>query len=211
MRTLFTIFTIVAVVFTTTVFTTTAIANDTQELANLLKDYKTAQGDFEQTLVDAKGDVIQESSGIFTVKSPGYFRWETQQPFPQLLVSNLSKVWLYDPDLEQVTIRPYTQSVEQSPALLLSGNVEEITENYDVQQSAAEKSHFTLTPKKSGGTFTQLELIFVDDVLSSMMLKDSLEQTTTFTFGNFEINQPVIDKFFQFEPPEGVDVLINES
>ncbi len=210
MRKLFTIFT-TSIVLAANLFAVSAIADDTQDLANLLKDYKTAQGNFEQTLVDAKGELIQESSGIFTVKSPGYFRWETQQPFPQLLVSNLSKVWLYDPDLEQVTIRPYTQSIEQSPALLLSGNVGKITENYDVQQLSTENSRFTLIPKQPGGTFTQLELIFVDEVLTSMLIRDSLEQTTTFTFGNFEINQPIVDKFFQFEPPEGVDILINES
>ncbi|MGH1438665.1 MAG: outer membrane lipoprotein chaperone LolA [Cellvibrionaceae bacterium] len=182
----------------------------TEELAQILKTYETVQGNFEQTLVDNKGELLQESSGIFTVKSPGYFHWETKQPFPQLLVADLETIWLYDPDLEQVTINAYSSSVDQSPALLLSGNVEQITANYTVKKSELVADAFVLTPKSSSSNFTELQLFFDDAILASMQLKDSLEQTTTFNFTELNINQSVDDELFKFEPPQGVDILKNE-
>jgi outer membrane lipoprotein carrier protein len=201
-----------------------AVADDSQELAKLLAQYKTIQGDFEQSLKDSKGEIIQESSGIFTVKSPGFFRWDTQLPFPQLLVSNLEDIWLYDPDLEQVTIRPYSQEIDQSPALLLSGNVGKISKIYHIEKiSNAEKennaeivnstniaSYFVLTPKQENNIFIQLSLGFVDENLLEMTLKDSLGQTTRFNFKNITLNKLIDDGMFEFSIPDGVDVLIDE-
>jgi len=182
----------------------------TEELAEILKTYETVQGNFEQTLVDNKGELLQNSSGVFTVKSPGYFNWETKQPFPQLLVADLKTIWLYDPDLQQVTISPYSSSVDQSPALLLSGNVEKITANYTVKKSEVVADAFILLPKSSNSNFTELQLIFKNAILVSMLLTDTLEQTTTFTFVELTINRPVDDALFSFEPPQGVDILNNE-
>jgi len=181
-----------------------------EELAEILKVYETVQGNFNQTLVDSKGQSIQESSGVFTVKSPGYFNWETKDPFPQLLIADLKTIWLYDPDLEQVTESPYSASVDQSPALLLSGNVELIKANYNVTKSDVVKDTFILTPISTESNFTALELLFADAILVSMQLKDSLEQTTTFTFRELAINSPVDNTLFIFEAPEGVDILKNE-
>ncbi|MFT6388186.1 MAG: outer membrane lipoprotein carrier protein [Cellvibrionaceae bacterium] len=181
-----------------------------EELADILKTYETVQGNFNQTLVDSKGQPVQESSGVFTVKSPGYFNWETKDPFPQLLIADLKTIWLYDPDLEQVTETPYSGSVDQSPALLLSGNVEQIKVNYNVTKSDVVKDAFILTPTSGESNFTELELLFANAILVSMQLKDSLEQTTTFTFRELTINRPVDDSLFIFEAPEGVDILKNE-
>jgi outer membrane lipoprotein carrier protein len=188
----------------------TVVADDASDLVSRLSAYETAQGEFTQTLVDAKGELIQESSGTFSVKKPGRFYWETKTPFPQILVSNLVSIWLYDPDLEQVTIRPYKQSIDQSPALLLSGNVQEITTNYSIKKSDDLPLVFTLIPKTNTGTFTELQLVFDDAIILSMLLKDSLQQTTTFIFHQLKINDPIADTLFQFEPPPGVDVLIDE-
>ena len=201
-----------------------AVADDSQELAKLLAQYKTIKGDFAQSLQDSKGEIIQESSGIFTVKSPGFFRWDTQLPFPQLLVSNLEDIWLYDPDLEQVTIRPYRQEIDQSPALLLSGNVEKISEIYSIKKisSIAKEddvnsasstdiiSYFVLTPKQTNNVFLQLYLGFADKQLHEMRLEDSLGQTTRFIFKNMTLNTLIDDGIFEFSIPDGVDVLIDE-
>lgn len=200
------------------------VADDSQELTKLLAQYKTIQGDFEQSLQDSKGEIIQESSGVFTVKSPGFFRWNTQLPFPQLLVSNLEDIWLYDPDLEQVTIRPYSQEIDQSPALLLSGNVEKISKIYSIKKinsiakaddaktasSTDISSYFVLTPKQTNNVFLQLYLGFVDKKLHEMTLEDSLGQTTRFIFKNMTLNTLIDDGIFEFSIPDGVDVLIDE-
>lgn len=200
------------------------VADDSQELAKLLVEYKTIQGDFEQSLQDSKGEIIQESSGIFTIKSPGYFLWDTQAPFPQLLVSNLQDIWLYDPDLEQVTIRPYSESVDQSPALLLSGNIEKISQTYRIKKTSnvnkdnstsSEKlvnitSYFVLTPKQANSVFIELQLGFIDNTIQQMTLADSLGQTTRFTFSNVVLNQLINEEIFEFSIPSGVDVLIDK-
>ncbi len=194
----------------------TVTADDSKELAELLEAYKTIQGNFEQSLKDEKGELIQESSGTFVVKSPGFFRWDTQDPFPQLLVSNLDKIWLYDPDLEQVTIRPYSQEVDQSPALLLSGDVEKISAIYNIQKVNTDAdtnkltSRFVLTPKVTNNVFIQLELGFINKDLSEMYLADSLGQTTRFILKDTILNKAVENNVFEFDIPEGVDVLTDE-
>jgi len=188
-------------------------ADDSQELVQLLETYKTIQGEFEQHLTDEKGEVIQEPSfGVFVVKSPGFFLWDTKDPFPQLLVSNLDKIWLYDPDLEQVTIRPYSREVDQSPALLLSGNVEKISSIYNIQKADTDKrtSRYVLTPKAANDVFVQLELAFINNDLSEMHLADSLGQTTRFILKNTRLNKPVDNSRFDFITPDGVDVLIDQ-
>lgn len=205
-------------IFCLTLILSTALATSIQaatvapaeELAQLIKHYQTVQGKFTQRLVDSKEELLQESSGIFTVKSPGYFYWDTQEPFPQLLVSDLATIWLYDPDLEQVTLTPYSDSVDRSPALLLSGNVEQITQNYTVEKSTQAENTYILIPTFSPSNFSELQLTFDNNVLSTMQLKDSLEQTTSFYFTELVINQPVDNTLFSFEPPAGVDILKNE-
>jgi outer membrane lipoprotein carrier protein len=205
-------------------FSINVVADDSQELAKLLVEYKTIQGDFKQSLKDSKGEIIQQSSGVFLVKSPGFFLWDTQAPFPQLLVSNLQDIWLYDPDLEQVTIRAYSQNVDQTPALLLSGDVDKISQTYFIKksssiekdkatkndQSADIASYFVLTPKQTNNVFTQLILAFVDKKLKVMTLEDSLGQTTRFNFENIILNQLIDNTKFEFSIPDGVDVLIDK-
>ncbi len=182
----------------------------TEDLAERLKTYETFQGNFNQTVTDSTGELLQQSSGTFNVKSPGYFYWDTLQPFPQKVIANLKSIWLYDPDLEQVTVSPYSDSVDQSPALLLSGNVEKITENYSVERIESPVNGFVLTPKANSSNFTELRLIFTEAVLTTMILTDSLEQTTTFNFDAIKINQPIDSALFEFEPPTGVDILKND-
>jgi len=188
------------------VFTTMANAADVDVLAEKLVQLSTFSGDFRQTLIDDQGEVLQESTGVFFLERPGYFHWETIAPFPQLLVSDLASIWLYDPDLEQVTVRPYDESVSQTPALLLSGDVSKMSASYDVVQTA--DNQFSLTPKNQQELFTQLMVEFAEGQLVSMSLQDSLGQTTTFTFLNGIYNQPIPSELFQFIPPEDTDVIV---
>jgi outer membrane lipoprotein carrier protein len=192
--------------FCLSAFTTMANAADVDVLAEKLVQLSTFSGDFRQTLIDDQGEVLQESTGVFFLERPGYFHWETIAPFPQLLVSNLTNIWLYDPDLEQVTVRPYDESVSQTPALLLSGDVSKMSASYDVVQTADHQ--FSLTPKNQQELFTQLMVEFAESQLVSMSLQDSLGQTTTFTFLNGAYNQAIPSELFQFIPPEGTDVIV---
>lgn len=181
-----------------------------EELSSILETYQTVQGEFVQTLVDSKANMLQESSGVFTVKAPGKFIWETTKPFPQKLIADLKTIWLYDPDLEQVTISSYDNNIEQSPAMLLSGNPEEILAHYTVKRSDLIADAYILKPIKKGGSFEELELLFNNAVIKTLILRDSLAQTTTFNVDNIQINEAVDDSIFIFNTPEGVDVLKNE-
>ena len=185
-----------------------ANADDRTEFSGLLKNYQSLSGQFEQTLVDSNQELIQSSSGNFLLKKPGYFRWDTREPFPQLLVSDLETIWFYDPDLEQVTVRSYHNHVDQTPSLLLSGDADKISQNYVVTKLSEES--FSLLPKSEMPSFTELQLLFKDQQLASMVLKDSLDQTTTFIFTEVKVNPDVVASDFQFTPPNGVDILFDD-
>lgn len=187
-------------------FTVNVNAADVDELAEKLVKLTTFSGDFQQTLVDDQAQVLQQSTGVFLLKRPGYFYWETKAPFPQLLVSDLSNIWLYDPDLEQVTVKTYDERVSQTPALLLSGDVSKMSESYTVSKKT--DNEYVLIPKSQQELFTQLTVRFAADQLDMMSLQDSLGQTTTFDFINGIYNQDIADERFQFIPPEGTDVIL---
>ena len=104
----------------------------TQRLTELLNQAQTISARFSQLTLDASGTQLQETAGQLVLKRPGLFRWHTDEPMEQLLVSNGQKVWLYDPDLEQVTIQTLDQRLTHTPALLLSGDVSQIRENFEI-------------------------------------------------------------------------------
>src|SRR5262245_30958888 len=95
----------------------------TQRLSELLSKAQTMTARFSQLTLDGSGTRLQETSGQLSLKRPGLFRWHTDAPQEQLLISNGEKVWLFDPDLEQVTIQKLDQRLTQTPALLLSGDL----------------------------------------------------------------------------------------
>lgn len=184
------------------------LANPTEDVSNLLNRYNAFSGAFEQILVNDKGETIQTSSGEFKIQRPGLFRWETFNPFPQLLVSDLETLWLFDPDFEQVTIRPFANQASQSPALLLSGNAEDIALHYQVSTIEPNK-YYELTPKEEGA-FTKMALVFDQQTLQKIIVIDSLAQTTTFAFSKIKTGQIFPLSTFTFDVPDGVDILIDE-
>jgi outer membrane lipoprotein carrier protein len=183
-----------------------SMADDADELAKQLSLLETFSGVFEQTLADDKGIMLQESSGDFFLQRPGYFRWETKAPFPQLLVSDLQSIWLYDPDLEQVTVREYSDKIAATPAILFSGDVSKINLHYVI--SLQEEGSYRLTPKNQHELFTQLTVTFTDTQLSEMSLQDSLGQTTRFRFLEGVYNQVISPVLFEFTPPAGTDIIV---
>ncbi len=187
-------------------FSVASTADDADTLAEKLALLDTFSGAFEQTLTDDKGEELQASSGDFFLQRPGYFRWNTTEPFPQLLVSDLQSIWMYDPDLEQVTVRAYDNNVSATPALLLSGDVTKIKEHYHVEQTQAQR--YVLTPLQPQELFTRLTVSFMNGQLSDMRLIDALGQTTTFRFIDGIYNQAIDRALFEFVPPEGTDVII---
>ncbi len=183
----------------------------TGKLNKLLQGISSMQADFKQQSFDAKGKPLQSLSGKMQVKRPGFFRWDTQQPFPQLIVANGNKVWIYDPELEQVTIQKLDNQVGNTPALLLSGNPQQLSEAFTIKEEGGSKTEaaFILQPKAADALFDTLRVSFKGRELVSMTLKDSLGQKTDIRFSQIAVNPKLADSLFQFTPPKGADV-INE-
>lgn len=181
-----------------------------QQLARLLENVDTFSADFQQTLFSPQGNTIQQVSGQLKAKRPGHFYWYTSPPLEQELVTDGKQVWLFDPDLEQVTIQQLAAQFSQTPALLLSGEVADIDRQYTVTEvtNAEQKRGFQLSPKSPDSLFDSLYLAFDHrKQLRLMQLKDSLGQQTTLEFSNQRINQGITDDDFNFEIPDGVDVI----
>lgn len=177
-------------------------------LSELLSKSQTLTGRFSQLTLDASGTNLQESTGEMFLKRPGQFRWHTDPPLEQLLVSDGKQVWLYDPDLEQVTIQQLDQRLTHTPALLLSGDVSRIRDNFAVSyQESSGVADFVLRPKAKDSLFDSLRLSFRNGVINDMQLIDSVGQRTNILFSDVRMNQPLEQKLFSFQPPPGTDVI----
>lgn len=182
------------------------------KLSELLSHTQTITGSFSQLTLDSTGTQLQEAAGKMVLQRPGLFRWHTDPPLEQLLVSNGKKVWLYDPDLLQVTVQKMDQRLTHTPALLLSGDVSQISENFSITyKEAGSIIDFVLTPTAKDTLFDTLRLSFRNGVINDMQLLDAVGQRTNILFMNVKINQPVAASQFVFEAPAGVDVIEDEE
>ncbi|ENO14210.1 outer membrane lipoprotein carrier protein LolA [Marinobacter nanhaiticus D15-8W] len=181
----------------------------TQALAEKLKQYRSYQADFIQIVVDGTGNKVQESRGELKAKRPGLFYWKAETPFAQTIVADGEKVEVYDPDLEQVTIKPMDEQMTSTPALLLSGQVDHLEEAYSVSrpEGASMGEEFILEPKNPDSLFLSLRLRFRDGVLSEMRLRDSLDQVSILSFQDVKVNEPVSNEVFEMDYPDSVDVI----
>ena len=195
-----------------------AQTNDSQQhrsankLSALLSQPQTIRGGFSQLTLDSTGTQLQEASGQMVLQRPGLFRWHTDPPLEQLLVSNGEKVWLYDPDLMQVTVQKMDQRLTHTPALLLSGDVSKISENFTITyKEAGAMIDFVLTPTAKDTLFDTLRLSFRNGVINDMQLLDAVGQRTNILFSGVKINEPVAASEFVFVAPAGVDVIEDEE
>lgn len=189
----------------------TAMAADTQaaeRLNELLSKASTITADFSQMTLSSNGANMQETSGTLEVKRPGMFRWHTNPPLEQELVSDGQQIWLYDPDLEQVTIQRMDQRMSHTPALLLSGDVSTLEENFEItMHQGGSVVDFILAPKENDSMFDNLRLSFRDGLLNDMQMSDPIGQRTNILFQNVVLNPAIPSNRFTFEIPSGVDVI----
>ena len=179
-----------------------------KRLTVLLNQAQTMSARFSQLTLDGTGTHLQETAGQLVLQRPGLFRWHTDAPQEQLLVSNGKKVWLYDPDLMQVTIQTLDQRLTHTPALLLSGDLSKIRENFEITfKEAGEVVDFMLKPKAKDTLFDNLRLSFRRGVINDMQLIDSIGQRTNILFLSVKMNEKVDPAQFTFDVPEGADVI----
>jgi outer membrane lipoprotein carrier protein len=168
----------------------------------------TLSGDFQQSLVDAQGQVVEVTSGTLEIQRPGRFRWAYTEPYEQWLIADGLNIWSYDVDLEQVTVKPQADALANTPALLLGGS-DAAMEQFEYQGSVSEDgmTWVKLIPVNTDSGFKRVELAFVERQLQQMVFFDNLEQTTFVALDNVAVNEPIDAGRFEFVVPADVDVV----
>jgi outer membrane lipoprotein carrier protein len=177
------------------------------QLKVFLKVSKSLSADFKQVLINEAGNPTQTSYGVFYLQRPGKFRWDYQKPFKQEIVSNTGKVWFYDTDLEQVTVKKVDESLGSTPALLLSGDVA-LEDNYTMEGQGVDGDMLwvKLLPKSQDSSFKYVLIGLEKGTLAGMELSDNFGQLTRIYFSNVIVNAPLKQTLFEFKPPKGADV-----
>jgi len=178
------------------------------ELTRFFVSFTTLKADLEQTTYDQNGRLLQEQTGSVVIQRPGRFLWVYQSPYEQQIVADGDKVWLYDIDLEQVTVKAQDSALGSTPVSLLM-NGDGLAEHFDVE-FAMERGGLTwysLAPKQKDGSFERLSLGFGDGQLRSMEVQDSFGQLSEFIFNNMRLDEKIDPATFKFELPDGVDVM----
>ena len=187
---------------------TLASAGAIEQLRLFLDQTKTMRAEFSQTVVARSGRKPQQSSGVVAISRPGKLRWEIKKPYPQLMVGDGDKFWIYDQELAQVTVKKVGQAIGSTPAALLAGN-NEFERNFTLKEDGeSEGVHWlAATPKKSESGFERLRMGFAGGDLKAMELFDNFGQTTYLRFGKLERNPVLPATLFRFTPPPSVDVI----
>jgi outer membrane lipoprotein carrier protein len=163
---------------------------------------------FYQVVTDKRGKKIQEVYGEMQLKRPNKFRWNYNKPFEQQIISDGKKVWLYDTELAQVSVRELSKALGSSPAALLAGD-DNLDKNFKLMNAPRKDGldWVSTNPKDSDSGFNKISLAFKGDVLQEMDMIDSFGHQTKIVFSNI-VHNPVIEaKSFLFKPPKGVDVV----
>ena len=178
-----------------------------KQLKAFISSSKTLTADFKQISFDEKGSPTQTSFGLFYLQRPGKFRWDYQKPYIQEIVSNGGKVWFYDADLEQVTIKKLDQSLGSTPALLLTGEVS-LEENFTLEKQGtdADMVWIKLLPKNEESGFNYILIGLEKGRLAGMELSDSFGQLTRIYLSEVKTNINIDPDVFEFTVPEGADI-----
>ena len=183
-------------------------ASTVDELKTLLQQTTTARAHFAQIVLDRNMKTLQQVTGTMQFSRPGKFRWEYDKPFEQLIVGDGTRVWLYDKDLNQVTVRRFDRALGSSPAALLAGS-NEIEKDYMLTGLSSRDGLEWLeaVPRTRDTAFERINLGFGRSGLEAMELRDQFGQITVIKFSTIERNAKLAPELFRFAPPKGVDVI----
>lgn len=201
---------LVIVLLLTGLFPSNLYANEKASPLNLfLNNLESFTADFKQTLSSENGEILETSSGVVYMQNPGKFRWVYKEPYSQVIVTDGKTLWLYDEDLEQVTIRDISETIDSTPAAIISGQKK--IDQYYITEDLGKIEGFDwieLTPKDTENQYKNVKLGFnKDNNLIMMILSDNLGQVTRIDFSNMVRNKKLDRPLFLFDVPEGIDVI----
>jgi len=185
-----------------------AQASSIDSLKEFIQHSTTAKAQFDQELLDKNGRSVQKSSGTMEFSRPGKFRWSYEKPYAQLIVGDGEKLWVYDPELNQVTVKKLDQALGESPAALLAGSTE-IEKDFRLKDDGARDGLEWLQalPKTQESSFESIRMGFKKSDLQVMELRDRFGQTTVLHFSDLERNPRLNPELFKFTPPKGADIV----
>ena len=196
----------------TLLFSGAAQAVAADALRDFVKGTRTGKVAFTQTIVNRNGKVSNPASGTFQFARPGKFRWVYDKPYEQWIVGDGDKLWIFDKDLNQVTVRKLGASLGQSPAAILAGS-DDLEKNFTLTEAGVQDGIEWLeaVPKAKDTSFELVRIGFKSEgtnrSLAAMELRDTFGQTSVLKFGAVERNPTLAPETFQFTPPKGADVI----
>jgi outer membrane lipoprotein carrier protein len=185
-----------------------ALAAALERFKTFLSSTQSARATFEQRVFDGSKRLVQESRGTFAFARPGKFRWIYEKPYSQTIVGDGTRVWVYDEELKQVTVKRMDQALTSTPAALLAGNNEVMTSFLLKDEGARDGLEWLeAIPKDKEGGFERIRIGFSAAGPEVMELSDGFGQLTLLRFNRFERNPRLDAGQFRFTPPKGVDVM----
>lgn len=199
--------TLLLLILSTTIGINCFASESEVKLKEFHKQVKSFQAEFSQVLLDENKKVLQTANGVFYLMRPGKFRWNYVKPDVQQIVSNGKKIWIYDQELEQVTIKSLKKGIGKTPARVLTESVD-LEKEFKIKDlgKISGLSWVELTPKSKESEFLSVKIGF-DKSLRKMELDDKLKQKTKIDFTNLKINPELKKQIFVFKIPKGVDVI----
>ncbi len=190
------------------VFSASARADAVDLLRAFARDVNSARSTFTQTVTAPDGVKKKVSVGMFEFSRPNKFRFDYQKPYPQLIVGDGAKVWLHDPDLQQVTVRDMGAALGATPAALLSGQTLEKDFELKAEPPSQGMTWLQATPRvKEGAAFQSMRVGFKGTTLAAVEIFDSFGQRTMMLFGDMVVNVNFAAEHFKFTPAAGTAVL----
>ena len=188
-----------------------AVAADTarERMQAFARDLDAVTATFEQSVTGAKGARGEPSRGTLALKAPRQFRWQTTTPFEQTIVADGTRVWVYDPDLLQASVRSQSSEEAQSPLTVLT-DLSRLDADFTANESGSrdDLAWLRLVSKAPEPEFAYAELGFdAADRLLRMRFEDALGNTTEIRFSDWQRNPKLAADTFTFVPPKGVDVV----
>ena len=179
-----------------------------EQLIQYLEKVKTLKAVFTQTLFDERGMELQFSAGKFQLKKPGMFSWDYEEPYPQIIMSNGQNLWMYDSELEQVTVRQADATLTRTSLVLLYDTAT-LDEDFDIQDRGEIDGvdWLEMEPRQQDSDFNKILIGLNGGALSAIKLIDGFGQTTLLEFQNIVLNPSLDDAVFNFVVPPNVDVI----
>ncbi len=177
-------------------------------LEAFLGGVRTLTAQFSQEVVDAEGNLVESAQGAMALARPGRFRWDYREPYERVVVADGTRLWLYEADLEQVTVRALGAGLGETPAALLTGERSALERFERVSEwSGEDLAWVKLRPRAADADFEAVTIGFSGRTPVRFELADRLGQQTRIVLTDVRLDAPVPEARFRFEPPPGVDVI----